>query len=406
MAIKPRIDEEAIKNIEYLIKMERYKEAGEFGEYLLDRHPHLDELGIALCLQLLDIYIVLNDGKSFKRLFNHYENILKEHTNPFIRTKMNLLLGHYYLHIGHDYEECLQYYQKSISLAFQYQYHLQLVVAINNMTAAFEKRHVPIQTIYQFLKFNMIVAEKIEDQNSNSYVEGHLMYFRIMTMLRKFDNVKRKIALFLEKDLNNMTRVRVLHALQYCQYTAGEYIQSLETSKKALIILEQDSALKGYVAGYENIYKTMKLAAKAMNLPVYKAYEQQYEHYRRLGEVKKQINKKVSAEIHVNMPHFLKAKDFYAEVESATGTFILIQHADAGSILPVVKDQYPLSWTCLTNSIGIFIPQLLTEQEVEALLVPVVDAKQYSFCHSGEDDITGRDYYYLLQAQVYYKERT
>ena len=406
MAIKPRIDEDAIKNIEYLIKMDRYKEAREFGEYLLDRSPYLDESGIALCLQLLNVYIILQDGESFNRVFTLYKNVLKQHKNPFIRTEVNLLVGHYYLHIGHDYEECLQYYQQSISLAFQYQYPVQLVLAINNMTEALEKQHIPIRTIYRFLEFSMIVAEKIEDQNSISYIEGHLMYFRMMTLLRKFDRVKRKIALFLDKDLNNMTRVRVLHALQYCEYTAGEYIKSLKTSKRALAILERDSTLKDYVAGYEMIYKTMMLAAKVMNLPVYKAYEHQYEHYRRLGDLKKQISKSISLKSGAGDPNFHKTQAFYKTVESAAGTFILIQHADAATILPVVKDQYPFIWTCLTNSIGLFIPQLLSDQQVDALLAPLVDVKQYSFCHSNEEGAVGKDYYHLLQARIYYRERT
>lgn len=405
MAIKPRIDDEAIKNIKYLIKMDRYKEAKELGEYLLEGNPYMDDLGVALCIQLLEIYIVLHDGESFQHLFNLHEKSLKNHQDPLVQTKINLLLGHYYLHIGHDYEECIQHYQQSISLAFQHHFRLHMVVAINNLTAALEKQHVPIQTIYQFLKFNIIVAEKMGDQNSGVYVEGHLMYFRIMTILRKFESVKRKIALFLEKDLNNKTRVRVLYALQYCQYTAGEFIKSLETSKRALAILEQDASMKEYVDGYENIYKTMMLAAKAMSLPVYKAYEQQYEHYRRLGEIKKQLNKNISSVSYANEPSYQKGKDFFRTIESTEGTFILIQHIDFPAILPILTRHYPSIWTCLTNSIGIFIPKLLSEQQVDALLLPLAETKHYTFCYTNEAGLVGKDYYHLLQAQLYYKER-
>jgi tetratricopeptide (TPR) repeat protein len=406
MAIKSRIDKDAIKNIKYLIEMGRYKEAQELGEYLLEGNPVMDELGIALCLQLLEVYIILNDGERFQRLFNLYEDLLKNHKDPFVQTEVNLLLGHYYMHISHEYEECIQHYQQSISLAFQHQYHLQLVVAINNIAAALEKQHVPIQTIYQFLKFNIIVAEKMGDQNNISYVEGHLMYFRVMTILRKFESVKKKIALFLEKDLNNKTRVRVLHALQYCQYTAGEYIKSLETSKRALAILEQDVSLKNYVAGYENIYKIMMLAAKAMNLSMYKAYEQQYEHYRQLGEIKTQLTKNIFPISYATEPSYQKEKEFFRTIESTAGTFILIQYMDILAVLPSLTKRYSLTWTCLTNSSGVFISKQLSEQQVDALLESLADPKHYSFCHTNEEGLSGKDYYHLLRAQLYYKERS
>lgn len=406
MVIKPCIDEDAIKNIKYLIKMNRYKEAQELGEYMLEGKPHINEGSIALCIQLLKVYVLLNDGQSFRRLFGLYEEVLKTHENPFVQTEVNMMLGHYYMHICHNYEDCIQHYQQAISLAFQYHYHLRLVVAINNLTAALEKQNVPVQTIYQFLKFSMIVAEKMNDQNSISYVEGHLMYFRIMTILRKFDNVKRKIALFLEGDLNNMTRVRVLNALQYCQYAAGEYIKSLETSKLALAILEQDDTLTEYVGGYENIYKTMMLAAKAMNQPEHAEYERKYEHYRQLGELKKKMTIDTSTVSYANEPDYRKWEEFSRAIESTPGTFILIKHPDLPSILPPLKQQNPLIWTTLTNSYGMFIPDLLSEQQVNALLTPVIEPNCYSCCHTNLEGSTNRDYYHLLQARLYYKERT
>lgn len=406
MAIKPCIDEDAIKNIKYLIKMNRYKEAQELGEYLMEGKAANIEASIALCIQLLKVYVLQNDGERFKRLFGLYEEVLEKHENPYVQTEVSMMLGHYYMHICHNYEDCIQHYQQTISLAFQHHYHLQLVVGINNLTAALEKQNVPVQTIYQFLKFSMIVAEKMNDQNSISYVEGHLMYFRIMTILRKFDNVKQKIRLFLEKDLNNMTRVRVLNALQYCQYAAGEYIKSLETSKEALAVMEQDVTLKDYVGGYENIYKTMMLAAKAMDLPVYKEYERQYEYYRKLGEIKKQLTLHASVVSYVNEPDYQKWEVFSRTVESTHGTFILIKHPDLPSILPPLKQQHSLIWTTLTNSYGIFIPSLLSEQQVNALLTPLVETKCYSCCHTNLEGSTSRDYYHLLQAQLYYKERT
>ncbi|MGM9950696.1 MAG: hypothetical protein ACI33P_11240 [Lysinibacillus sp.] len=402
--MKQRSDEDAIKHIKYLIKKNRYKEAQELGEYLLGSQQHMNGTGVALCLQLLKVYILQHDGESFRGLFARCHKALEGHEDPLVRTKVNMMLGHYYMHIYHNYEDCIRYYQQAISLAFQHHFLLQMVVAINNLTAALEKRNMPIQTIYQFLKFNIIAAEKMGDENSIGYVEGHLMYFRIMTILRKFDNVKQKIAQFLEKDLNNMTRVRVMHALQYCQYAAGEYMKSLETGEKALALLEADDTLQEYIAGYESIYKTMMLATKAMALPVYKLYEQQHGHYRQLGELKKRMNMDASVACYQNEPNYREGNDFYRLVESTPGTFILVNHPDFPSMLPVLKERCEFLWTSLTNSFGIFIPQLLSEQQVDEFLEPSVDHRHYSFCYSNQEGTGGRDYYHLLQAQLYYKE--
>ena len=402
--MKQRSDEEAITHIKYLIKQNRYKEAQELGEYLLENRQDMNDTCVALCLQLLKVYILQHDGESFQCLFARCHKALEGHEDPLVRTKVNMMLGHYYMHIYHNYEDCIRYYQQVISLAFQYQFPLQMVVAINNLTAALEKRNMPVQTIYQFLKFNIIAAEKMGDENSIGYVEGHLMYFRIMTILRKFDNVKRKIAQFLEKDLNNMTRVRVMHALQYCQYAAGEYMKSLETGEKALALLEADDTLREYIAGYESIYKTMMLAAKAMAQPVYKLYEQQHGHYSRLGELKKRMNLDSFSACYENEPYYQEGKDFYRTVESTPGTFILVKHPDFPSVLSVLENRFDFVWTSLTNSFGIFIPQLLHEKQVDEFLEPLIDQKRYSFCHNNQAGLNGRDYYHLLQAQLYYKE--
>ena len=404
MAINQRSDEEAIKHIKYLIKKNRYKEAQELGEYLLESQQHMNETGVDLCLQLLKVYILQHDGERFQGLFARYHKALEGHEDPLVRTKVNLMLGHYYMHIYHNYEDCIRYSQQAISLAFQHHFPLQMVVAINNLTAALEKRNVPVQTIYQFLRFNIIIAEKMGDENSIGYVEGHLMYLRMMTILRKFDDVKRKIAQFLEKDLNNMTRIRVMHALQYCQYAAGEYMKSLETGEKALSLLEADDALQEYIAGYESVYKTMMLAAKAMSQPVYKLYEQQYEHYKQLGEMKKRMNKDASAACYENEPYYRKEKDFYRTVESTTGTFILVKHLAFPSMLSTLAEQCEFIWTSLTSSFGMFIPQRFSEQQVNQFLEPLVDPQHYSFCYSNQVGIKGRDYYHLLQTQLYYKE--
>ncbi len=402
--MKQRSDEDAITHIKYLIKKNRYQEARELGEYLLENRQDMNDTCVVLCLQLLKVYILQHDGESFQCLFARCHKSLEGHEDSLVRTKVNMMLGHYYMHIYHNYEDCIRYYQQVISLAFQHNYPLQMVVAINNLTVALEKRNMPIQPIYQFLKFNIIAAEKMGDENSIGYVEGHLMYFRIMTILRKFDSVKRKIAQFLEKDLNNMTRVRVMHALQYCQYAAGEYMKSLETGGKALALLEADDTLREYIAGYESIYKIMMLATKAMGQPVYKLYEQQHGHYRRLGELKKQMNLDASSVCHEHELYYQKGKDFYRTVESTPGTFILFKHTDFSNLLSVLENRFDFVWTSLTNSFGIFIPQLLDEKQVDELLEPLIGQKRYSFCHSNQEGFKGRDYYHLLQAQLYYKE--
>ncbi len=404
MAINQRSDEDAIKHVKYLIKKNRYKEAQELGEYLLENQQHMNENGVALCLQLLKVYILQHEGERFRCLFARCHKALEGHEDPLVRTKVNMMLGHYYMHIYHNYEDCIRYYQQAISLAFQHNFPLQMVVAINNLTAALEKRNIPVQTIYQFLKFNIIIAEKMGDENNIGYVEGHLMYFRMMTILRKFDDVKRKIAQFLEKDLNNMTRIRVMHALQYCQYAAGEYMKSLETGEKTLSLLEADDTLQEYIAGYESIYRIMMLAAKAMTQPVSQVYAQQYEHYKQLGELKKRMNKDASATCYENEPYYRKEKDFYRTVESTTGIFILVKHLDFPSMLSTLAKQCEFIWTSLTNSFGIFIPQPLSEQQVDALFTPFIDLNDYSFCYSNQEGTKGRDYYHLLQAQLYYKE--
>ena len=404
MGTKILNEEQLIESLKFIMNQARYAEARELCEYILLRITPNDESYYRVQMMQLEIYMNLYENEQFMTLYHTIKDDIERQGEPIDRINMSLFVGHYFMFNMKDYDKALPYFQKSLSLAIKSSNPQIISIAMNNIAVILCKKNEKPSTILEFLEFYMTHLENLNGVNDLTYIEAHGMYFRTLISMTQFEKVQSKIKQLLTYNVPPFIYLKLYYQLALCQFEGKEYIKSLETCENMLAILRENPTLHDLLYIYLEVYDIMMRVAKAQNSPQYALYEKQYEEILEKEQVRIQQHLTNIMEFYEALPCYEPNGNFYRKMNQDCGTFFIVNKNDIQQILSTLSGKYTFIWTTFTNSYGVYIREELIEEELSTLLMPLVNYRNYTFCHFKSNKDTPKNCYVHMQATLYYQE--